>query len=63
MNKIKTFLTNVNKELGKVRWSSKKEMITYSSAVIVFIIVFAFFFFGTDVVLTSIMKLIDRVIR
>ncbi len=58
MNKINTFLTNVNKELGKVKWSSKKEMIAYSTAVIVFIVVFAFFFLGTDIVLSSIMKLI-----
>ena len=44
MKKIATFLNGVKKEMKKVRWPNKKEMITYSLATISFIIVFALFF-------------------
>ncbi len=51
MKKINEFFTNVNKELGKVRWPSRKEMLTYSSATLFFIIVFALFFVLVDILL------------
>ena len=51
MKKINNFLSNVNKELSKVRWSSKKEMLTYSSATLFFIFIFAIFFILTDMLL------------
>jgi len=44
MKKIAMFLNGVKKEMKKVRWPNKKEMITYSIATISFIIVFALFF-------------------
>ena len=51
MEKIKTFLENVNKELSKVRWPNRKEMITYTAATLFFIVIFAFFFTGMDIIL------------
>jgi len=51
MQKISMFLNNVNQEMTKVRWPKRNEMITYSSAVLVFIFIFAMFFTGVDIVL------------
>ena len=44
MKKLATFLNGVKKEMKKVRWPNKKEMITYSLATLSFIVVFALFF-------------------
>ena len=51
MKRVLNYLSNVNKELGKVRWSTKKELVTYSIATMIFIVVFALFFMATDYVL------------
>ena len=37
------------KELAKVKWSSKKDMIKYSITTLCFIVFFALFFFGIEV--------------
>ena len=54
MKKVRKFLLNVKKEMTKVRWPNKKEMITYSIATICFVLFFALFFTITDVVLSGI---------
>lgn len=56
-NKLKTFLLDVKKEMKKVRWPNRKEMITYSSATVVFIIIFMIFFFGADVLISWLKEL------
>ena len=48
MKKIARFLVGVKKEMKKVRWPNKKEMITYSIATIVFVLIFGIFFTGLD---------------
>ena len=48
MKKIKKFLSEVRKELSKVKWPSKKDMIKYSIATITFVIFFAVFFYLID---------------
>lgn len=47
----KGFLHEVKAEMDKVKWPSKKDMIKYSIATIVFVIFFALFFYGIDLVL------------
>ena len=42
------FLKDVRKELGKVRWPNKKEMIKYAGATLAFVIFFALFFLLAD---------------
>lgn len=42
------FLKNVKKEMGKVRWPNKQEMIKYAGATLAFIVFFACFFLLTD---------------
>ena len=51
MKKIVSFLYGIKKEMKKVKWPTKKEMVTYSSATLTFILVFALFFSVTDFVL------------
>jgi preprotein translocase subunit SecE len=58
MKKVLKFFIGVKKELAKVRWPSKKEMIKYSVATISFIIFFGLFYALTDFVLAGIKTLI-----
>mgnify|MGYP001137612841 CR=1 FL=1 len=53
MKKIVRFFVGVKKEMKKVKWPSKKEMITYSTATIVFILIFGLFFTGLDFIISG----------
>ena len=46
--KSDSFFSQVKKELSKVKWPSKKEMLKYSISTLCFIILFALFFFGIE---------------
>lgn len=54
MKKIAKFLVDVKKELKKVRWPNKKEMLTYSVATVAFILIFGVFFAGIDLIIAGI---------
>ena len=54
MEKVRKFLFGVRKEMTKVRWPNKKEMVTYSIATICFVLFFALFFTLTDFALAGI---------
>lgn len=43
-----SFFKQVKKELKKVSWPSKKNMIKFSVTTICFILIFSLFFFGLD---------------
>ena len=58
MKKIRKFFEEVNKELKKVRWPNKKEMIKYSVATISFVIFFAVFFYLIDLTVAFIKTLV-----
>lgn len=47
----KSFLGEVKGEMAKVKWPSKKDMVKYSIATIVFVIFFALFFYAIDMVI------------
>ncbi len=49
--RISNWFKSVVKEVSKVRWTSKKEMIKYSIATIVFIIFFALFFYAIELLM------------
>ncbi|MDD3341185.1 MAG: preprotein translocase subunit SecE [Bacilli bacterium] len=51
MKKIARFFMGVKGEMKKVKFPTKKEMVTYSVATLTFIAIFALFFSVTDVVL------------
>lgn len=43
-----SFFQQVKKELKKVSWPSKKQMIKYSISTICFVVLFALYFFGIE---------------
>ncbi|MDO4341928.1 MAG: preprotein translocase subunit SecE [bacterium] len=44
----KTYGEEIKAELKKVKWPTKQEMLKYSIAVIVFIVIFGLYFYGLD---------------
>ena len=58
MKKIKKFLDEVKKELGKVKWPSRKDMVKYSIATICFVVFFAGFFYLIDLAVAFIKSLV-----
>ena len=54
MKKISSFIAGVKKEMSRVRWPKKQEMIKYSVAILACIIVFAVFFVASDVIIAGI---------
>ncbi len=58
MKKTVRFLIEVKKEMKKVRWISKKEMIKYSIATLSIMAVLGFFFFASDLLLGSVKVLV-----
>ncbi len=57
MKKIVKFFKGIKKEISRVRWPNKKEMIKYSIATIIFILFFALFFYGFDAIVAMLMEL------
>ena len=58
MKKLKKFFSEVKKELSKVKWPNKKDMLKYSTATIVFVIFFAAFFYAIDLAVAFIKSLV-----
>ena len=58
MKKIKDFFKNVFGELKKVKWPTRKEMVKYTFATIIFVCVLALFFYGITVCIAYIKVLV-----
>ena len=58
MKKIKKFFSEVKKELGKVKWPNRKDMVKYSIATIIFVIFFAGFFYLIDLAVAFVRTLV-----
>lgn len=58
MKKLARFLVSVKKEMAKVRWPEKKELIKYSIATVCVVVVFSAFFGLLDVALSTIKTVI-----
>ena len=56
MKSIARFFVNVKKEMKKVRWPKRKEMIEFSVASIVIICFFMLFFTASDIVISLVKK-------
>lgn len=56
--KIKEWFTikGVRKEMKKIHWLTKKELITNSTVVLVFCFLFGLYFYGSDAVIALILK-------
>ncbi len=48
MKKLLRFLVGVSKEKDKIKWPTKKQLIVYSSATLIFMIIVGLFFTGLD---------------
>lgn len=62
MKSPKKFFSNVHKEMKKVRWPKKKEMLKYSFAVLVCIIVLSIFFVLSDFAIAGIKTLVEAIV-
>ena len=58
MKRLKKFFSEVKKELSKVKWPNKKDMVKYSIATITFVIFFSGFFYLIYSAVAAISKLI-----
>ena len=56
--KQESFFTGVRKEMKKLRWPLKKEMVKYSIATLSFIIFFALFFGLADLIIAGVKMLV-----
>ena len=56
MKAVARFFANVKKEMKKVRWPKKKEMIIFSVATIIIICFFMLFFTLSDGIISGIVK-------
>ena len=48
MSKISDYFKGVRKEIARIRWTNKKDLIKYSVSTIVFMIFFGVFFYAID---------------
>ena len=55
---IVNFLKGVVREIKRIRWPNKKDMITYSVATISFIVFFGLFYSLTDLIISGIKMLV-----
>ena len=53
----KKFFSNVHKEMKKVKWPTKKDMIKYSIATLSIIVFFCVFFIASDLIIMGIKEL------
>lgn len=58
MKKVRNFFSEVKKELTKVKWPNKKDMVKYSAATIVFVIFFAGFFYAIELLMALVKTLV-----
>ena len=56
MKSIARFFVNVKKEMKKVRWPKRKEMVKFSVATIAIILFFMLFFTASDGIISGIVK-------
>lgn len=58
--KLRRFFHDVRIELKKVNWPSRRELMVFTSIVIIVILVFGAFFWVLDTGFTALLKLIIR---
>lgn len=54
MNKIKQFFAGVKKEMKRVMWPKKKDMVKYSVAMIACIVFLGIFFVCSDLIIAGV---------
>ena len=56
MKRLARFFVNVKKEMKKVRWPHRKEMLKFSAATLLIIGFFMMFFSASDAIISLIVK-------
>ena len=56
MKSLARFFVNVKKEMKKVRWPKRKEMVKFSIATIAIVLFFMLFFTASDSIISGIVK-------
>ena len=59
MGKMKKFFAGVKKEMGRVRWPKKKDMIKYSIAVLACAAILALFFVFSDLIIAGVRTFVE----
>ena len=54
---IKSYFKGVKKEIGRIRWTSGKDLLKYSIATIMFVLFFGVYFYLIDLVVAFIRSL------
>ena len=49
MKKIVDYFKGVKKEISRIKWTSKKDLLKYSVSTIVFMLFFGVFFYAIDI--------------
>lgn len=54
---ISKYFRGVKKEVGRIRWTTKNDLLKYSISTIVIMICFGLFFYGIDILVSLIRSL------
>ena len=49
MKKIVDYFKGVKKEISRIKWTSKKDLLKYSVSTIIFVLFFGVFFYAVDI--------------
>lgn len=58
MNKIRAYIEDVIKEMKKVSWPSRQEVLANTGITLVATFIIAFFFYGADQVISAVLEFI-----
>lgn len=54
---ISKYFRGVKKEIGRIRWTTKNDLLKYSISTIVIMVCFGLFFYGVDILVSLIRSL------
>lgn len=56
-NAISKYFRGVKKEIGRIRWTTKSDLLKYSISTLIVMLCFGLFFYGIDVLVSLIRSL------
>lgn len=48
MSKVVDYFSGVKKEVSRIKWTNKKDLLKYSTATVIFMLFFGVFFYAID---------------
>jgi preprotein translocase subunit SecE len=58
LNAIGKYFKGVGKEVKRIRWTTKSDLVKYSISTVAMMIVFGIFFYGVDIIVSVLRSLI-----